>query len=239
MGKFKRETYTVDGVKTVVHSAGNGEPVVFFHGAGTVDGFDFAGFGESGDDPSFTDLHDYVTHYLELFDLIGLDRFHLVGLSLGGYLAAKFACEHGYRVKKLALIAPAGIIDPNHPMMDVVAVPGEQIPGLLVSNFDVLKKRLPAQPDLDFIGERYREASTVARLLWEHPADPKFMRYLHRIKVPTLILWGDEDKIIPVQQTETWRKFLPQADIKVFKGAGHLVHLENPEAVEAVATFLS
>jgi predicted esterase len=42
MGKFKRETYTVDGVKTVVHSAGNGEPVVFFHGAGTVDGFDFA-----------------------------------------------------------------------------------------------------------------------------------------------------------------------------------------------------
>ncbi|MGA8228260.1 MAG: alpha/beta hydrolase, partial [Xanthobacteraceae bacterium] len=96
MGKFKRETYTVDGVKTVVHSAGNGEPVVFFHGAGTVDGFDFAeswadkfkvivpyhpGFGESGDDPSFTDLHDYVMHYLELFDLIGLDRFHLVGLS--------------------------------------------------------------------------------------------------------------------------------------------------------------
>jgi pimeloyl-ACP methyl ester carboxylesterase len=178
-------------------------------------------------------------HYLELFDLIGLDRFHLVGLSLGGYLAAKFSCEHGHRVKKLALIAPAGIIDPKHPMMDVVAVPGEQIPGLLVSNFDVLKKRLPAQPDLDFIGERYREASTVARLLWEHPADPKFMRYLHRLKMPTLILWGDEDKIIPVQQTETWRKFLPQADIKVFKGAGHLVHLEKPEAVDAVTAFLS
>jgi pimeloyl-ACP methyl ester carboxylesterase len=42
MSKFVRETYTVDGVKTVVHTAGNGEPVVFFHGAGTVDGFDFA-----------------------------------------------------------------------------------------------------------------------------------------------------------------------------------------------------
>jgi pimeloyl-ACP methyl ester carboxylesterase len=41
-----------------------------------------------------------------------------------------------------------------------------------------------------------------------------------------------------VQQTETWRKFLPQADIQVFKGAGHLVHLERPEAVAAVAKFL-
>ncbi|MBV8509994.1 MAG: alpha/beta fold hydrolase, partial [Xanthobacteraceae bacterium] len=62
---------------------------------------------------------------------------------------------------------------------------------------------------------------------------------LHRIKMPTLILWGDEDKIIPVQQTETWRKFLPQADIKVYRGAGHLVHLEVPEVINAIAMFLS
>jgi pimeloyl-ACP methyl ester carboxylesterase len=253
MGKFERETHTVDGVKTVVYSAGSGEPVVFFHGAGTVDGFDFAepwtqryrvivpyhpGFGESGDDASFTDMHDYVMHYLELFDTLRLDRFNLVGLSLGGYLAAKFASEHGHRVKKLALIAPAGMIDAMHPMLDILAVPGEQVPGLLVSDFEVLKKRLPEKPDLDFMADRYREATTVARLFWERPGDPKFMRYLHRIKMPTLIVWGDEDKIIPVGQAQTWRKFIPNADIKIFKGAGHLVHLEKREAVDAVARFL-
>jgi pimeloyl-ACP methyl ester carboxylesterase len=178
-------------------------------------------------------------HYLELFDALKLDKINLVGLSLGGYLAAKFASEHGDRVKKLVLIAPAGMIDRQHPIMDILAVPGEQIPGLLVSNFDVLRKRLPEKPDLDFIGDRYREAGTVARLFWERPGDPKFMRYLHRIKMPTMIIWGDEDKIIPVQQTESWRKFLPNADIKIFKGAGHLVHLEKPEAVETIAKFLS
>ena len=70
-------------------------------------------------------------HYLELFDVLRLDRFNLVGLSLGGYLAAKFASEHGHRVKKLALIAPAGMIDPMNPMLDILAVPGEQVPGLL------------------------------------------------------------------------------------------------------------
>ena len=254
MGKFARETYTVNGVKTVVYTAGSGDPLVFFHGAGTVDGFDFAepwaerfkvilpyhpGFGESEDDPTYTDLHDYVMHYLELFEVLQLDRFNLVGLSLGGCLAAKFASEHGHRVKRLGLIAPAGMIDPMNPILDLLAVPGEQVPELLVSNFDVLKKRLPETPDIDFIGDRYREATTVARLLWERPGDPKFMRYLHRIKMPTMIVWGDEDKIIPVQQAETWRKSLPKADIQIFKGAGHLVHLEKPEAVAAIGKFLS
>ena len=88
MPKFTREDYTVDGVKTAVYTAGSGEPLVFFHGAGTAaeaaGKFDFLepwtekfrvivpyhpGFGESGDDPTFTDLHDYVMHYLELFDI--------------------------------------------------------------------------------------------------------------------------------------------------------------------------
>src|SRR5262249_52430960 len=161
----ERETYTVNGVKTVVYTAGKGDPVVFFHGAGTLDGFDFAepwtdkfrviapyhpGFGESGDDPTFTDLHDYVMHYLELFDVLKLDEFNLVGLSLGGYLAAKFASEHGHRVKKLALIAPAGMIVPEHPMLDFLAVPGERILGLLVSNPAVIQKRLPEVPTIDF-----------------------------------------------------------------------------------------
>jgi pimeloyl-ACP methyl ester carboxylesterase len=252
MSRFARETYAVNGIKTVVHTAGKGDPLVFFHGAGTIDGFDFAepwaerfrvivpyhpGFGDSGDDPTFTDLHDYVMHYLELFDALQLERFNLVGLSLGGYLAAKFASEHGHRVRKLGLIAPAGMIDPMNPILDLLAVPGEQVPPLLVSNFEVLKKRLPEKPDLDFMGERYREASTVARLLWERPGDPKFMRYLHRIKMPTMIVWGDEDKVIPVQQAETWRRFIPDADIKIFKGAGHLVHLERSEAVDVLGRF--
>jgi pimeloyl-ACP methyl ester carboxylesterase len=254
MPKFERETYNINGVKTVVYTAGHGEPVVFFHGGGTVDGFDFAepwtnkfrviapyhpGFGESGDDPDLSNMHDYVMHYLELFDILKLDRFNLVGLSMGGELAARFAIEHGHRVKKLVLIGPQGVIDPQHPVVDLMAVPGDQVLGFLVSNMDVLLKRLPENPGLDFMGDRYREATTFARLFWEHPGDPKFMRYLHRIKVPTMIVWGDEDKLIPVEHTETWKKFIPNAEVKIYKGAGHLVHLEKPEAVEAVGNFLS
>jgi pimeloyl-ACP methyl ester carboxylesterase len=252
--KFVREEYTVDGVKTVLHVAGSGEPVVVFHGAGTVDGFDFAeqwadrlrvivpyhpGFGQSGDDPTFTDIHDYVMHYLGLFETLGIDKVRLVGISLGGWMAAQFASEHNDRVKKLVLIAPAGMIDPLHPAADILSIPGEQVVGMLVSNFEVLKRKLPQNPSIDFIADRYREATTLARLWWEHPFDPKFIRHLKRLKMPTMILWGNEDKIVPVQQTELWKQYIPQADIRVLTGAGHLVHLEKPEALDIIGDFLA
>ena len=68
---------------------------------------------------------------------------------------------------------------------------------MLVSNFEVLKKNLPEKPDMDFIGARYREATTFARLFWEHPFDPKFPRHLYRIKMPTLIVWGRRTRSFP------------------------------------------
>jgi len=254
MAQFIREKLVVDGVETVLYTAGKGDPVVVLHGAGTVDGFDFAepwtekfrvivpyhpGWGESADEPLFTESHDYVMHYLELFDQIGLERFNIVGLSFGAYLAAKFASEHAHRLKKLVLIAPYGMAVEGHPMADILALPAETLIPMLVSNFDVLKRRLPEKPDLDFIAARYREATTFARLMWEHPLDSRLPRYLHRVKTPTLVVWGEEDKIIPVQHAEVWKKALPNSELRVFKGAGHLVQLEKPEAVQMIADFLA
>ncbi len=254
MRDFEREVHTVNGVRIVMLAAGRGEPLVFLHGAGTFHGFDFAkpwaekyrvlipfhpGFGESGDDPAMTDLHDYVMHYLDFFDALGLAKLRLVGFSLGGYLAAKFAMEHGHRVHKLVLVGPAGLKDAKHPTADVLALPAEQIPAMLVSNFEVIKPYLPAKPDLDFMGDRYREMTTVARLLWERPWDPKMPRYLHRIRMPTLLVWGGDDRLIPAAQSESWRRLIPQAEISIFKGAGHLVLDEAPAAVRAVAEFLA
>jgi len=253
MAGFKRETHVVDGVPTVLYTAGAGEPVVFFHGAGTLDGFDFSipwterfrviapfhpGFGESGDDPSFTEPHDYVMHYLELFDALGLETFSLVGLSFGGDLAVRFAIEHGHRLRRLVLIAPSTMLDPEHPPLDILVVGGEELVPKLVSNFDVLKPRLPENPDLDFVGARYREAATFARLFWERPHDGRVARYVHRIRTPTMIVWGDRDQLVPVEQARAWKALLPDATLRLSKGAGHLVHLEDSTAVDAIGSFL-
>lgn len=177
-------------------------------------------------------------HYLELFDALKVDTMNLVGMSMGGYLAAKFASEHGHRIKKLVLIAPYGLDVPEHPALDIIATPTEQLVPMLVSNFEVLKKRLPEKPDMDFIAACYREATSFARLFWEHPTDPKFPRHLHRVKMPTLILWGDEDKLIPVQQAQAWRKRIPNSEVVVVKGAGHIVHRDQPDTIETIGRFL-
>jgi pimeloyl-ACP methyl ester carboxylesterase len=249
MVDFKKETLKVNGVDTVLYTAGKGEPLLFLHGAGTFHGYEFAkpwadkfrvihpyhpGFGESGDDPAMDTFNDYVMHYVDLLDALGIDKVHLVGFSLGGFLAAQFASQQRQRVKTLTLVAPAGMRSAEYPTLDVLATPGDQIVGSLASNFEVLKPWLPAGPDPDFIAARYREATTLARLL---PWNPKFLRYLHRIDVPTLIVWGDEDKLVPRQHAELWKKALPNARVEIFKGAGHLVLDEKPEAASAVAAF--
>ena len=253
--QFKRETHTVNGVKTIVLAAGSGASLVFLHGAGIWHGINFAvpwtqkfrvivpihpGFGEADDEPAMSDLHDYVMHYLDLFDALGIDKFRLVGFSLGGWLAAKFAVEHRHRVERLVLVGPAGLRGKEQPRGDLFTIPPEQIPSLLVSNFDVIKPFLPARPnDIDFMGDRYRDAGTLARLLWEHPHDRKLPRYLHRLTMPTLLMWGEDDKLLPVRNAELWRHHLPKAQFQTYKGAGHLVLDEKREAVDAVQLFLS
>ena len=162
-----------------------------------------------------------------------------IAMGLGGYLAAKFASEHGRRIQKLVLIAPYGLDVPDHPALDIIATPGEELVPMLVSNFDTLKKSLPVKPDMDFVAARYREATTFARLFWEHPTDPKFPRYLHRVKTPTLIVWGEEDKLIPVQHAQVWRKLIPNSEVMIVKGAGHIVHLDKPETIDAIGKFIS
>lgn len=253
MDQFQRETLTVNGVRIVAYTAGAGEPLLFLHGAGTFHGFEFArqwtdqyrvivpyhpGWGESDDGAQLTDMHDYVMHYVELLDQLGIERVNLVGFSLGGYMAAKIASLYPERVRKLVLVAPAGLRDPEHPTADVLALPPEKLLPMLASDFSVVARHLPAGPDLDFMGDRYREATATAKLMWERPFDPKMGRYAHRMRMPVLFVWGDEDALIPVQQLETWRSLVPRSEAAVFKGAGHLVLDEKPEAARAVAQFL-
>jgi pimeloyl-ACP methyl ester carboxylesterase len=252
MPEYDEQRYDVNGVDTAVLTAGEGEPLVFFHGAGTVTGFDcllplaeqfrlivpfHPGYGASADDPTVDDIHDYVRHYLDLFDRLDVDRLTLVGHSLGGLLAATFAIYETPRVKRLVLASPAGLRVPQHPTADLFMIPDEELLGRLTANMAIFEGHVPMPPTPEFLAERYRETTSTARLLWERPYDLKLPRWLHRLTMPTLLLWGDKDEIVPVEQASVWAELVPAATTKIFPGVGHLLFDESPEVVAAVGEF--
>jgi pimeloyl-ACP methyl ester carboxylesterase len=253
MGAYARETLSINGIETVVQTAGDGEPLVYLHGAGTVTGFDallplaerfklvvpvHPGFGASADDPLIDDVHDYRRHYLDLFDDLGLGQVSLIGHSMGGWIASNFAADHPERVRRLVLVAPLGLKVDEHPTVDIFTIPGPDVGAYLANDLSVFDGHVPVPPTPEFLADGYREMTSAARVLWARPYDLKLSRWLHRLTMPTLLLWGEADRIVPVEQAPVWAQLIAGAEVRTLPGVGHLVFDETPEAGEAVAGFV-
>jgi pimeloyl-ACP methyl ester carboxylesterase len=254
MDGFDRKSLDVAGNHTVLYAIGSGPPLVFLHGAGTFTGFEAVktwaaartvivpyhpGFGESADDPSFDSIDDYVLHYIDLFDRLGLARLDLVGFSLGGWIAAEFAVRQPQRLEKLVLVAPAGLVIDEHPAPDLFQIAQPDLPAYLAHDPAVALRYFPQGPDPAFEALVAREMTAVGRILAHQPqGNPKLARWLYRIDIPTLILWGDRDRIRPFAQGTVWQKLLPQGRLERTPETGHLLFEERPELAGLVIDFL-
>jgi pimeloyl-ACP methyl ester carboxylesterase len=254
MPEFSESRHDVNGVEVVVQTAGDGPPLVFFHGAGTITGFDallplaerfrlivpyHPGYGASADDTSVDSIHDYVLHYLDLLDELGLDEFALVGHSMGGLLASWFAIEQTRRVQRLVLVSPLGLRVREHPTVDIFAIPDEELLTYVSADLSVFDGHVPMPPTPEFLAERYREQTSTARMLWDRSYDLKLPKWLHRLTMPTLILWGELDRLLPVGQAAVWAELIPNAETRILAGVGHLPFEESPDAARIVADFAS
>jgi pimeloyl-ACP methyl ester carboxylesterase len=252
VASFTEERYRVNGVDVAVLAAGEGPPLVYFHGAGTLTGLDallplaerfrliapyHPGYGPSADDPSVDSIHDYLLHYLDLLDLLEVDELTLVGFSMGGLLASWFAIEQTPRVKRLVLAAPLGLRVREHPTVDIFAIPDEELFSYLTEDMSVLAGNVPLPPTPEFLAERYRESTSTARMFWNRSYDPKLPKWLHRVTMPTLILWGEADRLIPSGQGRTWAELIPHAELRILPGIGHLMLEETRDAVSAALAF--
>ena len=252
---FERRELNVNGADIVLFVGGSGEPLVFLHGAGTASGFHFSaswasrftvylpyhpGYGESPDSAAITTIDDYVLHYLELFDRLGLDSVRLVGLSIGGWIAATLAAQNSHRLMKLVLVGPAGLRVREHPTLDFFRLKPDEVPTHLVHDLGVLAPPPDSHSSefIDFLVNNYHEMSSYGKLAWSRPYDPDLGKWLHRISVPTLLLYGDKDRVTPAQQAEAWASLIPNAAIRIVRDAGHLVLDEKEEAPRAVLEFL-
>ena len=248
---FERWVYQIGGVETVVYTIGKGAPVMYWHGGGTWHGFAWArewkdhfkvilpyhpGFGESGDAPDIGSMDDFVMHYIELYDAMGLRSAGLVGTSFGGYMATAFAITHPRRVSKLALVAPGGIFSPDYPMGNFRALPPEKLGELFVVDQRITKEFLPdrwnerIEREGQYAGKGFGPGTT---------SGPKLLKHIGRVKMPTLVIWGKEDKVLPVGLAGLWEKAIPHAAMRIVENAGHLLLDESKEARDAVRDFLA
>ena len=251
---FASRDVVVDGIRVQILEAGEGDPLVYFHGAGTTSGFQdllplaagrrliipiHPGFGASEDDPGINAVLDYVVHYGALFDQLGLDKpVDLVGHSLGGWMASLFTVFNSHRIRRLALACPAGLRVREHPTVDMFTIRAEHVPSQIVSSPEALARIPSVNLTNDMKIARYREMTSLARIIWDRNYEPKLARWLGRIAAPTLVLWGEQDRIIPVAQATRWAERLPHSEIALFEGAGHLLFFEAPKAVTRLQAFL-
>jgi pimeloyl-ACP methyl ester carboxylesterase len=246
--------------QTFVRSEGEGDPLLFLHGAGGLYGWppfleslarsfrviapDHPGFGRSEGLEHLDDVVDLALYYTEFIEAMDLEQPYLVGHSLGGMIAAEVAAIAPALASKLVLIAPVGLWLDDYPVMDFFAATPEELSAAMFHDAGsaVAKElmTLPSAPEahLEAVLERTKNLSAAGKFLWPIP-DKGLKKRIHRIVVPTLLLWGVSDRLVPPIYGEEFLKRIKRARLTVFRGASHMLPFEKAdELVEAVTDFL-
>jgi pimeloyl-ACP methyl ester carboxylesterase len=258
-GGGQPETVSLDGRPVVLMHAGEGTPFVYLHSTmgESFMWFPFyqawakefrvlvpthPGFGRSGGFDLVDGIEDLAFHYIELFDALGLDEVILGGVSLGGWIAAEFAVRWPERVRRLWIADAPGLWVDEEPLPDLFRVMADHdaLRRLLFHDPEGYIARLVIQdnPDEERLLAGYQNMTALARVVWDRPYDPKLAGRLHRVRCPTLLVWGADDRLVPPAYGEAYRRHLPQAELKLLPKCGHMPMFEREkEFVETVANF--
>ena len=252
------ERLTVCGIELELLRRGAGRQILLLHGFQTVDpaarflellgrhGEIIApagpGFGSSPRPKDFDTVYDLVHLYLEILEALPGERTTLVGFSFGGWLAAEVAVKCSHRLDKLVLVDPVGIkiSDRETPdILDIFNRSPEEVrqkswhdPDRFAPDFNEMSEEALV------IYARNREA--LCRYAW-HPYmyNPQLPRWLRRINVPTLLLWGMSDQVVTPDYGRAYSRLIPGARLELIEAAGHHPEIEQPEAfAERVSRFL-
>ncbi len=186
------------------------------------------GFGTSERPDWLETIDDLARFYLWALDELGLGKVHLIGGFMGGWIAAEMAVMCPQVLQSLTLIGTAGVRPTDGEIADIFLLGEEETINLAIGNSDVLAAAIDAEePNL-----RIRGREMTTRLCWKpYMHDPSLIHLLPRVQVPTLVVWGENDCIVPVSAGERIADAMPNARLEIVEGAGHLPHIERPERV--------
>jgi pimeloyl-ACP methyl ester carboxylesterase len=244
MVNFTKETIIVKGCKVSVQRGGTGEPMLYLHGGGVVNsvqpfmellGQDFdlivpqhPGFGESEFPEWLEGMADMAFFYQEFIGHLGLTDVHLVGTSIGGWMAASIAVRGTQNIKTLTLAAPGGLDDPGIPKGEPFKWTAlETLRNVIYDQklAEAIIAKLPPDPDTNPGMIKNRKTSKI--LAGPDRRDPVMQKWLHLIKVPTHIIWGEHDKLMPVAYAAEFQKRIEGSTLEIFTECGHLPYTEK------------
>jgi pimeloyl-ACP methyl ester carboxylesterase len=240
-----------------VLEAGDGAPLLFLHGAGGIVAWEgvlpllsskyhayaplLPGFGASTGLECLEDQFDLFMHGFDVIEALGLDRPYVVGESLGAWMAAEMAALRPKEIGRLALASPVGLWRDEAPVADLFGMmPGELVPYLFHKQSCPAAQRMMmltmlfsdkddrTQEQIEILISMSRGFRTVAKFLFPIPENG-LERRLWRIKAPTLIVWGEQDKFISPIYADIFRKKIANSEVVRIPDTGHLIGLESPE----------
>ena len=244
-------------VQTEVDILGSGAPLVYLHGPwGLPTDLPFVQQlanshsvyaprfpGTSSGDPDgihqLDSIYDLLVYHLELLDALGIERAALVGHSVGAMVACELAAMAPQRVERLVLIDSVGLWRDDHPVKNWMILPDDALRDALFADADsdAAKEFFAQPPEPEPRADRIWALACTAKFIWPIP-DRGLKRRMHRVKAPTLILWGQQDGILPSVYADEFAARLAESHVVRIANAGHLPHLEQPhEVLAAVKQF--
>jgi pimeloyl-ACP methyl ester carboxylesterase len=248
-----------DKITPTIKIAGDGPPIVFLHGA---TGLAWDAFldtlaethtvyapehpGTTVGDPDsvnhLDNLWDLVLYYDEIFDQLGLQSVPVIGHSFGGMLAAELAANTPDRVSKLVLISPIGLWLDEAPIPNwMIITPATDMPKYLFYDpaGPVAQQVLAMPEDPQLLVEAQLQfhwaMACTGKFVWPIP-DKGLKKRIHRIKASTLLIWGQEDRLVPPVYAQEFARRIAGSRVELIDQAGHVPQLEQHAKVSAVVS---
>ncbi len=256
---WREERLSVAGIELHLHRGGDGPPLLWLHGGGAspewlmhhealaeqcnVIAPSHPGFGVTPGLSWMSRPSDMALFYLWMLQEMGLDRVHLAGHAFGGWIAAEMAATCPQIVDRLVLIDAAGIKPEAGEILDIFILTPEAILAKAYYKPEQAPEweRLYGSAPSPEAADRAEEAlETFVRLTWKpFLHDRRLPEILPRVSSPTLIIWGRDDAIIPLECGELYRRAIPGAELVVLDECGHMPHIEKPKALtDTLTSFL-
>ncbi len=242
---FSENFVEADGFRIRYMEAGSGPVLVHLHGAGglrlspahdllakthRVIAFEMPGFGASAENTRSGSIAELASTMAQAIAALGLDHINLWGTSFGGRTAVWLAVQYPERLQALILDAPAAIRPEN-------SRPPSGTPEEMARMLFAHPERVPPMPPVP-AAIREQTQALVGRLRGK-PRDPDLERRMGDIAVPTLVLFGTLDRVIPPEMGRHYKELIPTCNLVLVYDAGHAIGTDRPEAfADVVGDFI-